>query len=117
MCKKLPLLLILTGLLTLLAGGFILFNEHTPAQVQSHITHEALTGQLAVLSPASELLFSVLMIGGLWLTATGFYALRKQKRASAKNSITFDFTQSKHRKTLHEVVGVCLVIGSAFLSL
>lgn len=112
MRKKLSLLLILTGLLTLLAGGFILFNEQTPAQVQSHITHEALTGQLAE-QPASKLLFSALMFTGLGLTAFGFYALRKQ--ASAKNSITFDFSKTDHHK-LREVVGICLIIGSTFLS-
>lgn len=117
MRKKLPFILILTGLLSLLAGVLIILNDNpnTLSRVQSNLTRKALTGQPPA-QAGNELLIGVLMIAGLGLTASGYYTLRKQKQASAKNSITFDFTKS-NQQTLRELVGICLIIGgTSFLN-
>ncbi|MBX2956979.1 MAG: hypothetical protein KF846_12530 [Cyclobacteriaceae bacterium] len=116
MRKKLPLLLILAGLLTVIAGVFMIFDndQNTVSLAQSNLTSKTLNVQPPA-KPGNELLIGALMITGLGLTTFGYYALRKQKQASAKNSITFDFSKTDHHK-LREVVGICLIIGSTFLS-
>lgn len=117
MRKKLTLILILAGLLTLITGGFMIFDndQNKISLAQSNLAGKTLTVQHTA-QPGNELLIGALMITGLGLTALGCYALRKQKQASTKNSITFDFTKS-NQQTLREVVGICLIIGgTSFLN-